>query len=208
MSTAPLTADQAELLERCIAVGGVAVFPADTVYGLACDANNKQAVARLYAIKRRSPQMPSAVLWFSLELALASLGQLGPRCQGALERLLPGAVTLLLDNPQRRFPLACGSQPATLGIRVPALGKQIAALGAHRWPILQSSANRAGQPAPSRIADLAPQIAEQVDLVLDAGQLAGSASSVIDLRRYEDDGSWQLLREGPLDAEQLSALLD
>ncbi len=208
MSTAPLTADQAELLERCIAVGGVAVFPADTVYGLACDANDKQAVARLYAIKRRSPQMPSAVLWFSLQLALASLPQLGPRCQGALERLLPGAVTLLLDNPQRRFPLACGSEPATLGIRVPALGKQIEALGVVSWPILQSSANLGGQPAPSRIADLAPQIAEQVDLVLDAGPLAGSASSVIDLRRYEDDGSWQLLREGPLDAEQLSALLD
>ncbi len=208
MSAAPLTSDQAELLERCMAVGGVAVFPADTVYGLACDANDKQAVARLYAIKRRSSQMPSAVLWFSLELALAALPQLGPRCQGALEQLLPGAVTLLLDNPQRRFPLACGSEPATLGIRVPALGKQIAALGAVSWPILQSSANLGGQPAPSRIADLAPQIAEQVDLVLDAGQLAGSASSVIDLRRYEDDGSWQLLREGPLDAEQLSALLD
>ena len=60
-------------------VGGVAVFPADTVYGLACDPDNREAVARLYVLKRRRPDKPAAVMFFDRELALAALPELGPR---------------------------------------------------------------------------------------------------------------------------------
>ena len=74
-----------------MAVGGVAVFPSDTVYGLACDAQNRVAVERLYALKRRPLDKPSAVMFFALELALAALPELGDRARAtALERLLPG----------------------------------------------------------------------------------------------------------------------
>ena len=75
--------------EACIAPGGVAVFPADTVYGLACDPENEEAVARLYALKGRAPDKPAAVMFFDRDLALASLPELGPRTRGLLERLLP-----------------------------------------------------------------------------------------------------------------------
>jgi tRNA threonylcarbamoyl adenosine modification protein (Sua5/YciO/YrdC/YwlC family) len=126
--------------DACIAGGGVAVFPADTVYGLACDALNPDAVARLYALKGRPPDKPAAVMFFSLAPALAALRELGPRTRGALERLLPGAVTLLLPNPEGRFPLACGPDPRTLGLRVPDLPM----LAAVAVPVLQSSANASG----------------------------------------------------------------
>ena len=72
----PAEAD-AEAFERCMAVGGVAVFPADTVYGLACDAQSRVAVERLYRLKRRPLDKPSAVMFFDLELALAALPELG-----------------------------------------------------------------------------------------------------------------------------------
>ena len=52
-----------------MSVGGVAVFPADTVYGLACDPDNKVAVQRLYTLKRRSLGKPSAVMFFDVSLA-------------------------------------------------------------------------------------------------------------------------------------------
>ena len=68
-----LSAEDVATFERCIAVGGVALFPADTVYGLATEPDSKEGVARLNALKARDPAKPSAVMFFSVELALAAL---------------------------------------------------------------------------------------------------------------------------------------
>ena len=191
-----LTAQDAATFERCMAVGGVAVFPADTVYGLACDAASREAVERLYAIKRRRPDKPAAVMVFQLDLAFAALPELGPRARAAAEALLPGGVTLLLSNPQRRFPLACGPDPTTIGLRVPALPPALEALEAVRWPVLQSSANLAGGPDARSLEAVAPEVRDAADLVLDGGDLPGTPSTVVDLRRLDDDRTWTVLREG------------
>jgi L-threonylcarbamoyladenylate synthase len=203
-----ITQDQVATFERCMAVGGVALFGADTVYGLACDPDTVEAVERLYAIKGRRPDKPAAVMLFSLELAQAALPELGPKTGAALEGLLPGAVTLLLPNPARRFPLACGPDPETLGLRVPALGPATTALAAVRWPVMQSSANPSGGADARRVSDIDPAIVAEVDLVLDAGELDGTASTVIDLRTFEIDGAWTILREGALGRERVAAALE
>ena len=195
----------AESFERCMSVGGVAVFPSDTVYGLACDPANRLAVQRLYDLKRRSLEKPSAVMFFGLELALEALPELGGRTRDALRRLLPGAVSVLLPNPAGRFPLACGNDPATLGVRVPRIER----LAGVRWPVLQSSANLAGRPDPRRPEDVPESIRRAVDLALDGGELPGTPSTVVDLRDYEDDGSWLVVRPGAVgDEELLEALGD
>jgi L-threonylcarbamoyladenylate synthase len=198
-----LSAADAATFERCMAVGGVAVFPADTVYGLACDPASKQAVQRLYLLKGRRPDKPTAVMFFDAELALAALPELGPRSRAGLRRLLPGPVTALLPNPAHRFALACGNDPDTLGLRVPAL----AALATVRWPVLQSSANRAGGPDPRRLADVPEQIRTAADLVLDGGELPGTSSTVVDLRGYETAGTWAVVRAGALSEEAVAAAL-
>jgi L-threonylcarbamoyladenylate synthase len=202
-----ITTEQAATFERCMSVGGVAVFGADTVYGLACDVASDDAVERLYAIKGRRPDKPAAVMFFNLELALAALPELGPRTTAALEGLLPGAVTLLLPNPAHRFPLACGPDRDTVGLRVPALAPTAAALAAVRWPVLQSSANPSGGADARRLQDIPPAIRDQADLLLDAGELAGTASTVIDLRRFEDDGTWDVIREGAVASSCVAATL-
>jgi L-threonylcarbamoyladenylate synthase len=202
-----ITEQDAETFERCMAVGGVAVFPADTVYGLACDPASEDAVARLYGLKRRRPDKPTAVMFFSVELALAALPELGGRTRRAVEALLPGGVTLLLPNPALRFRYACGPEPATLGLRVPALPPAAEALGAVRWPVLQSSANLAGGPDARRLADVPEPIRRGADLLLDAGELPGTPSTVVDLRAYERDGSWRVLRAGAVDADEVASAL-
>jgi L-threonylcarbamoyladenylate synthase len=202
-----LTAADAETFARCIHVGGVAVFPADTVYGLACEPDDAEAVRRLYALKGRRPDKPAAVMFFDRDLALAALPELGPRTRAALERLLPGAVTALLPNPLGRFPLAGGPDPQALGLRVPALPGALAALGAMRWPVLQSSANLTGGPDARRVADVPESIRREADLVLDAGDLPGTPSTVVDLRAYEDGGSWSVLRDGALSAAAVERAL-
>jgi tRNA threonylcarbamoyl adenosine modification protein (Sua5/YciO/YrdC/YwlC family) len=187
----------AEAFERCMGVGGVAVFGADTVYGLACDVHSRLAVERLYALKRRRMDKPSAVMFFDRSLALETLPELGERTRSALERLLPGPVTLLLPNPEGRFPMACGADLSSVGLRVPI----VPALAGVRWPVLQSSANLAGGPDARRLEDVPEPIRRRVDLVLDAGELPGTASTVIDLRRFESTGEWSIVRQGAVAAE-------
>src|SRR3954453_13406538 len=104
-----------------MSVGGVALFPPDTVYGLAIEPDTPEGVERLYRIKGRRPDRPAAVMFFDRELALSALPELAPHTRAALERLLPGPVTAVLPNPARRFPLACGPVPDRLGLRVPTL---------------------------------------------------------------------------------------
>ena len=197
-----LTPQDAETFERCIHVGGVAVFPADTVYGLACEPDTREAVDRLYALKGRRPDKPAAVMFFDLELALAALPELGDRTKALLMRLMPGGLTALLPNPRRRYPLACGPDPGTLGLRVPNLGT---ALSTVRWPVLQSSANRAGGPDARRLADVPEALRRDADLVLDGGELPGTPSTVVDLRGYEEAGEWRVLREGAVPEAEIAA---
>ena len=195
--------DHGRALERTVAGGGVAVFYADTVYGLACDPEDADAVRRLYALKGRPPRKPSAVMWFSRGAALAALPELGGRTRGLLEQLLPGGVTVLVPNPRRRFPLACGPDPETLGVRVP----DVASLSTIERPVLQTSANLAGEPDVNRMEDVPATIREHADLVLDGGELAGVPSTVIDLRGFETRGEWTILREGLVSASAIAAAL-
>jgi tRNA threonylcarbamoyl adenosine modification protein (Sua5/YciO/YrdC/YwlC family) len=193
----------AQAFERCIRAGGVALFAADTVYGLACDPDDRFAVERLYLLKRRTLEKPSAVMFFDLERALDALPELGERTRGAMARLLPGAVTVLVPNPAGRFALACGSDRGTLGVRVPSLG----ALAGVRCPVLQSSANRAGEVDPRALSEVPTLLRAAVDLVVDGGELPGTPSTVVDLRRYELDGEWRVVRAGAVGEGELTEAL-
>jgi L-threonylcarbamoyladenylate synthase len=203
--SAALTPADAAAFADCIERGGVAVFPADTVYGLACDPENADAVARLYAIKGRPADKPAAVMWFDRDAALAALPDLPLRTRTAAERLLPGQVTLLLPNRQGRFPLAAGpgGDVRTLGVRVP----DVPALATVPLAVLQSSANYAGGPDATTLTEVPEQIRTQADLVLDAGRLPGTPSTVIALQRYEDTGEWSILRKGALPTQDVARAL-
>lgn len=196
MSASSLAAAE---FERCLAGGGQVVFPSDTVYGLACNPFDEFAVERLYLVKGRSRDKPCAVMFFDLELALESLPELGPRTRDALGRLLPGPIGVLLPNPAHRFPLACGDDPETLGLRVID--------GEPRVPVLQSSANRAGGPDPRTLAEVPELIRAAADLVIDGGELPGTPSTMVDLRRFEAHGVWSVVREGAVPASELGRLL-
>ena len=135
----PLDESDAGRLQECMAGGGVAVFPTDTVYGVCCDAEDERAAARLYQLKGRPPTRPAAVMFFALGPALETIGELADDERRALEALLPGPVTVLLANRSGRFGPACRSDPATLGLRVPNLPDRIAALGAITLPVMKST---------------------------------------------------------------------
>jgi len=192
--------------EECVAAGGVALFPADTVYGLATDPESHEGVERLYALKGRRPDRPAAVMFFALDRALAALPELDASARSAVERLLPGPLTLVVTNPRRRFPLACDPVPERLGLRVPRLEGALAPLAGASVAVLQSSANPSGGPDARRLEDVDERIRAAVDLSLDGGELPGTPSTVVDLSEYAR-GEWSVLREGAVPRAELEAAL-
>ncbi len=191
----------ADRFARCIESGGVAVFPADTVYGLACAPDDETAFKRIYELKGRPESKPSAVMWFHREAVDIEVGEC---TRAAMDVLLPGMVTLLLPNTERRYPLACGPDPSVIGVRVPDLP------GMHLWrrPILQTSANLAGGPDARRLEDVPESIRHGADLVLDGGETAGTPSTVVDLRAYESGGELAIVRAGAVPEAVIRSLGD
>jgi L-threonylcarbamoyladenylate synthase len=189
-------------LERCVGEGGVAVFPADTLYGLACDPLRAEAIERIHAIKGRDEGKPSAVMYFS-PLAMRELvSGLGPRTRVAVGALLPGPVTLVVANSERRYPLACREDPERLGVRLIE-----GPLAEAMTPIFQTSANRSGAPAPTSFDQIEEEILSKVDLAIDAGELIGDPSTVVDITRVDEQGGWTILREGALPSGEVERRL-
>lgn len=189
-------------LERCIAGGGVAVFPADGLYGLACDPVDAAAVERIHRLKGRDEGKSSAVMYLA-PLAMRELVEsLGQRTREAVGALLPGPLTLVVANPQRRYPLACCEDPEKLGVRLiegPLAGAVC--------PLLQTSANRSGEPPPANFEEVRAEIVAGADLAIDGGALTGLPSTVVDLSGYDATGEWTVLREGAVSTEGVSAVL-
>jgi L-threonylcarbamoyladenylate synthase len=189
-------------LESQIAAGGVVVFPADGLYGLACDPLNPEAIERIHQIKGRDDGKPSAVLYFS-PLAMRELVEdLGDRTRDAVGALLPGPVTVVVDNPGHRYPLACREDPERLGVRL--IGGPLA--GA-MCPLFQTSANHSGEPAPAHFSDVPGDVLAAVDLAIDGGALTGLPSTVVDLTAFEVAGEWSVLREGGMGVGDLAVRL-
>ena len=189
-------------LERCIAGGGVVVFPADGLYGLACDPLDAAAIARIHRLKGRDDGKPSAVMYFTPLAIRELLAGLGPRTREAAGALLPGPVTLVVANPERRYPLACREDPERLGVRLiegPLAGAMC--------PLFQTSANRSGEPAPASFDEVPAEIVAGADLAIDGGALTGLPSTVVDLTRFDADGRWSVLREGAVTQGDLAARL-
>jgi L-threonylcarbamoyladenylate synthase len=205
-TTVSISSDGAEHarreLERCVAEGGVAIFPADTLYGLGCDPSSAAAIERIHSLKGRDAARPSAVMFFAPLAMRELLTTLGPRTRDALGALLPGPVTLVVDNPQRRYPHACRDHPERLGVRLIE-----GPLGGAGCAIFQTSANRSGEPAPSRFEDIEAEILAGADLAIDGGELIGEPSTVVDLTALDSGGSWRILREGALGEAEVEARL-
>ncbi len=199
-----ITPEQAAAFDRCVSAGGVAVFPADTVYGVCCSPQDARAVERLYELKGRPQDKPAAVMCFALSHARDLLSELPDVTRSAVERLLPGPVTVLVPNRAKRFPLACGPVPQVLGLRVPALTQATRSLGAVALPVLQSSANASGAPDARVLADVPNELLGGADLALDAGALPGTPSTVVDFTRLHLDGSWEIKRAGAHPADEIA----
>jgi L-threonylcarbamoyladenylate synthase len=183
--------------------GELAILPTDTVYGIACVADLRPAVERLYALKHRLASQPTAIMCGSVEHLLSDvLPEARERAGAILQAVLPGTVTLIVPNPARRFPAVCGDTPEAIGVRVPVLQSDVAALADAVGGVVISSANARGEPAPARVEDVPEQLRRACGVVVDAGVLPGTPSAVIDVCGAEP----LIVRDAP-GSERLVALI-
>ena len=183
--------------------GKPVVMPFDTVYGLASEPSREESARRLYRLKGRAQKQPTALVAATLDDLLECLPELRGRTASLVEVLLPGPLTLVVPNPERRIPWITGSNPEAIGIRVPDLTGPGAEVLSHVGVVIATSANAPGEQDPRRLDEVPAPIREGAGAALDGGELPGTPSTVIDLTRSEP----RVLREGALAADVALARL-
>ncbi len=178
-----------------IDAGRLVVIPTDTVYGLACRPDLEESVRALSSLKGRSAEQPIALVASSL----AALVQLVPELAG---RAVPrGPFTLVLPNPARRLPWLADAHLETIGVRIPDVHGEAADLFGRVGAVAATSANLHGGADPRRLADVPSELLDAAAAVLDAGELPGKPSTVVDLTGPEP----RVLREGAIPAAEALA---
>lgn len=158
--------------------GEPVVIPTDTVYGIAVDAFDPKAVQRLLDAKGRTRQSPPPVLVAS-PAALDALAEHIPDAIRALfDEFAPGPLTVILPaQPSLQWDL--GDTNGTVALRIPDHPLALELLR-ETGPLAVSSANRHGEPAPATAQGAREQLGDRVALYLDAGEVGGAASTIID----------------------------
>jgi L-threonylcarbamoyladenylate synthase len=183
-----------EEVARALEAGEPVVIPTDTVYGLACRPDREEAVRRLSSLKRRSPEQPIALVAAGIEALLELVPEIP-------DWVLAGPYTFVVANPERRLPWLSGSRPDTIGVRIPHVTGEARELLERVGAVAATSANLHGGPDPRRLRDVPPEILDAVGAVLDAGELPGAPSTVVDVTGPEP----RVLREGAVPAAEALA---
>ena len=181
----------------------MALFPADGLYGLACDPTRAEAIERIHRIKGRDDGKPSAVMYFSPLAMREVVAALGPRTRDALGALLPGPVTLVVANPERLYPLACREDPERLGLRL--IGGPLAGRGRRDLPDLGQPRRRAAAGALRRGRPDDRRCGRPGDR---RRRLGGLPSTVVDITGIERGEPPLILREGGLARDELRRRLE
>jgi L-threonylcarbamoyladenylate synthase len=183
------------LIEQAVAAlraGDPVVLPTDTVYGLAAEAGNEEAVRRLYRLKGRAEPQPTAIVAADVDALIDAV----PELRGL--PVLTGPFTLILPNPKRRFEWLTGGRPDTIGVRVPDLPDDALEVVRQVGIIAATSANLPGGPDPRAVEDIPVELLAGSAAVVDAGPLPGAPSTVIDLTGPEP----AVVREGAVTAAE------
>lgn len=186
-----------------IRAGKPVILPTDTVYGLCADPYREDPALKVSRLKGRAEPQPIALLAADLDYLFECVPELRGKAGVAARSLLPGPYTLVLPNPARRFRWLTAGRPDTIGVRVPELPPDARPVLDRVGAVLATSANRHGEPDPRRLEDVSEEIRAGCAAVIDAGELPGVPSTVIDLTGAEP----RVLREGAAPAEEALARL-
>jgi L-threonylcarbamoyladenylate synthase len=167
--------------------GKVIISPTDTVYGLVALASDKNAVEKIFKIKKRPKSKP--LLIFAKDIAhVKKIVKISKNEQGLLEKVWPGRVTVILNRKKTKEKIY-GINKNTLGLRIPKYSFLNEVLRIINKPLVQTSANISGKPVSNDINKIIKQFKKnrfQPDLMINAGNLKKSlSSSILDITSKE-----------------------
>jgi L-threonylcarbamoyladenylate synthase len=188
---------------EAIRAGKPVVLPTDTVYGLCATPHEPEPVLRMYRLKGRDDRQPTALLASDLDALFDCIPEARGSSETFVRALLPGALTLVVPNPARRFSWLTGDRPETIGVRVPRLEGNAKTILNRVGAVAATSANLSGGPDPRRAEEVPDEIKGGCSVVVDGGETPGVPSTVVDLTGPEP----QILRDGAVPAEEVLARL-
>ncbi len=194
------------LARKAIGRGDLVVIPTDTVYGLAADAFNPEAVAALIAAKGRTRQSPPPVLIPGIPTLDALAEAVPDEVRALVAKFWPGGLTVIVAaNSSLAWDL--GETKGTVALRMP--DNRIALeLLSETGPLAVSSANLTGEPAATTAAAAQEMLGESVSVYLDGGQAGSMASTIVDATALADpDGKLRIVREGVISSDEIRAVV-
>jgi L-threonylcarbamoyladenylate synthase len=197
---------QTDVIERAATIlrdGRLVAFPTETVYGLGALALNLKAIHKIFSAKERPDWDPLIVHVRDMAMARPLMKRLLPSFELLASRFWPGPLTLVVEKDDR-VPGEVTAHRPTVALRMPWHPVAAALLAAAGAPIAAPSANRFGRPSPTRAEHVLEDLADRVDLILDAGPTPmGMESTVLDLTQTPP----VILRPGSVPREELEKVI-
>ena len=179
---------------KVIRQGGLVIFPTETVYGIAADFNNEDAMARLRQVKQRDPQKPFSVHISQKGLIANYTSMLDPKLYKLIDAFWPGPLTVVVPTWE---------QDKTIGLRMPQNNIALRLVRESQCTVAAPSANVSGEPPPQTVEEALRTLEGKVDVAIDGGPAHfGTASSVVDLTQ----GPPRVLREGVIKQQDVDAV--
>ena len=203
MSARFINEGQIQLAVDALKKSGLVAYPTDTVYGLGASMKASQAIERIYQVKQRPRSLP-------LPLLLANISQIAEVADSVPEvawklaqHFLPGGLTLILFKSSL-VPEAITGGGRTVAVRIPAHPVTLALIRELGAPIIGTSANLSGRPSPVTAQEVAEQLGDKIDLIIDGGGCPqGIESTIVDVTGQ----SIKILREGAIPGEEIERIV-
>jgi len=191
------TADNLVAASQILIDGGLVAYPTDTVYGLGCNPFNVKALKRLFKVKGERDK-PLPILASDIE-SIAKIAFLSEKSRKIAARFWPGSLTLVLPK-KPALPETATCNLNSVGVRIPKHDVALRLISLSNGLLMGTSANKTGAKPPCTAQEVAEQLREEVDVILDGGTTSlGVSSTVVDFTQEKP----KILREGPIRLEEI-----
>ena len=204
MKTVVISSDDLSYAVDVIKRGGLVAVPTETVYGLACNGLDADAVARVYEIKGRPAVKRLILLVSDLSAAESVCADVPETARLLAKEFWPGPLTLVMRR-RETVPDIVTAGGETVGVRSPNHPKALELLRLSGVPIAAPSANPSGMPSPVCAQDVINYFDGKIDCVIDGGTCSlGFESTIVDMT----SDPLQILRQGALPEEEIQRILN
>ena len=188
-----INVDELENVIKVIEDGGVVIFPTDTVYGIAANSLDEEAIKKLFDLKERNDNKPICVLTSSVD-KIKKIAYVRDEEQKIIDQYMPGALTIILDKKDNVSDVLT-SNLKTVGVRIPNNEIALRILEKLEYPLATTSANISGKEAAVKKEDLITEFDGRVDIIIDGGITNLKVSSTI---VKLDNNEIKILRQGTI----------